>query len=92
MYRTLIAKLDRNASAFHECSAIFFTPGRFKANIQCVSRPPPMGTTHKATSHIAHLTAFNQSTAAPVHKTRLGTDDESQVWRFIPPLDITVSE
>lgn len=32
---TLISSLSKNETATHECAAIFFTPGRFKVDIQC---------------------------------------------------------
>lgn len=38
--RLSIPQLDKNQSAQHRCSVVFFTPGRFKASIQCEAKPP----------------------------------------------------
>lgn len=34
-FSTFITSLSKNDVATHQCSAIFFTPGRFKVDIQC---------------------------------------------------------
>ncbi|XP_062549215.1 protein brunelleschi [Armigeres subalbatus] len=57
----LIPALNKDEKAFHECSVVFFTPGRFKADIQCRS-----------------LSSTGE------------TGSSSHVWRFIPPVEITV--
>lgn len=62
----LIPALNKDEKAFHECSVVFFTPGRFKADIQCrsLSSNGDVGSTPSTSS--------------------------SHVWRFIPPVEITV--
>lgn len=62
----LIPALNKDEKAFHECSVVFFTPGRFKADIQCrsLSSNGDVGSTPSSSS--------------------------SHVWRFIPPVEITV--
>lgn len=35
LHSTLIPSLSKNSTASHECSVVFFTPGRFKVDIQC---------------------------------------------------------
>ncbi|KAG4079459.1 hypothetical protein HA402_005156 [Bradysia odoriphaga] len=37
--RVNIESLNHNTATSHECSAIFLTPGRYKADIQCCSKP-----------------------------------------------------
>ncbi|XP_058454101.1 protein brunelleschi [Malaya genurostris] len=58
----LIPSLNKDEKAFHECSVLFFTPGRFKADIQCRS----------------------------LNSTGDHGSSSSHVWRFIPPVEITV--
>lgn len=60
----LIPALNKDEKAFHECSVVFFTPGRFKADIQCRS-----------------LSSNGDVGSTPT---------SSHVWRFIPPVEITV--
>lgn len=70
---TLIPALNKDEKAFHECSVIFFTPGRFKADIQCRSL--------NSTGDVVGV-----ATAAAVAAAAAS----SHVWRFIPPVEITV--
>lgn len=79
-FRVAIAALNRNETAFHECSVIFFTPGRFKADIQCVSQQP-LAKTASLQCQDPHFSGVKPVSPA-----------DCQVWRFIPPLDITVTE
>lgn len=58
---------------------IFFTPGRFKADIQCVSHQQQQQGSRK----------LAQFAGDGSYKPDVIDD---QVWRFIPPLDITVTE
>ncbi|XP_053690651.1 protein brunelleschi [Sabethes cyaneus] len=70
----LIPSLNKDEKAFHECSVLFFTPGRFKADIQCRS----------LSSMGESLATAGPTTAAAVAAS------SSHVWRFIPPVEITV--
>lgn len=81
--------MNRNDAVFHECSVIFFTPGRFKADIQCFADTTPQARTSqqqqpqfysKANIHVSK--ALNTSNRSA----------ESQIWRLIPPVEITVIE
>lgn len=67
-FRIVIPNLNRNEKVFHQCSVIFFTPGRFKADIQCRSL----------------------NSTVPQHS--ILNNSENHVWRFIPPVEITVIE
>lgn len=64
----LIPALNKDEKAFHECSVVFFTPGRFKADIQCRS-----------------LSSTGDAAPPPP-----SSSSSSHVWRFIPPVEITV--
>lgn len=81
--RVHIKSLKVNETISHECSAIFFTAGRFKTSIEC--------------SHVGALTTEepHHSLNAIGPTFALSSDGEnldSQVWRFIPAPEITVIE
>jgi hypothetical protein len=73
-----IPSLDRNENTFHECSVLFFTPGRFKVDIQCKSQ--------QSQSIISNLMREkgNQNSLVSL------PDAQQHIWKFIPPLEITV--
>ncbi|XP_052893133.1 protein brunelleschi isoform X2 [Anopheles moucheti] len=77
----LIPSLNKDEKAFHKCSVLFFTPGRFKADIQCRSL--------SSTLQTAPLQRPDESGGMPLITTP-GPDSASHVWRFIPPIEITV--
>lgn len=53
-HRIKIESLNHNTATSHECSAIFLTPGRYKADIQCCSKPNSNGIVlHGATSKLS---------------------------------------
>uniref|UniRef100_A0A1S4J791 Uncharacterized protein n=2 Tax=Culex quinquefasciatus TaxID=7176 RepID=A0A1S4J791_CULQU len=76
----LIPALNKDEKAFHECSVIFFTPGRFKADIQCRSLSSTTATT---AASVDSAVVVSSSSAA-------SSSSSSHVWRFIPPVEITV--
>uniref|UniRef100_A0A182RGD0 NIK and IKK(beta) binding protein n=1 Tax=Anopheles funestus TaxID=62324 RepID=A0A182RGD0_ANOFN len=78
----LIPSLNKDEKAFHKCSVLFFTPGRFKADIQCRSLSSTLQTT-------APPQRTDESGGMPMLPTP-GPDSASHVWRFIPPIEITV--
>ncbi|XP_061511655.1 protein brunelleschi isoform X1 [Anopheles gambiae] len=77
----LIPSLNKDEKAFHKCSVLFFTPGRFKADIQCRSLS---STLQPAATVLQRTDELGGPAAAP------GPDSASHVWRFIPPIEITV--
>lgn len=81
-FRIHIKSIKVNETISHECSAIFFTAGRFKTSIEC--------------SHVGSLTPEEHHSLNAVGPTfALNSDDvkvDSQVWKFIPAPDITVIE
>ncbi|XP_035908823.1 protein brunelleschi [Anopheles stephensi] len=76
----LIPSLNKDEKAFHKCSVLFFTPGRFKADIQCRSL--------SSTLQTAPQQRADESTGGLLATP--GPDSASHVWRFIPPIEITV--
>lgn len=82
LFRILIKSLKTNEQITHQCSAIFFTAGRFKTSIEC--------------SHLGMLTTDeHHSLNALAQNYALNTDGEkidSQVWRYIPAPEITIVE
>lgn len=80
--RIVIATLNQDDSVFHECSAIFFTPGRFKADIQCCADASRLtgGVLQQSAIGVSGLMANKALNA------------DLQIWRFIPPVEITVTE
>ncbi|XP_055539117.1 protein brunelleschi [Wyeomyia smithii] len=69
----VIPSLNKDEKAFHECSVLFFTPGRFKADIQCRS-----------------LSSMGDGSAPNCVAVGSVASSSSHVWRFIPPVEITV--
>jgi trafficking protein particle complex subunit 9 len=87
--RIKIPYLNRNEKASHECSVLFFTPGRFKADIQCRSL--------NSTTTTTHLNDFNAHTTSTIQHGLIAlnnnnNNNETHIWRFIPPVEITVVE
>lgn len=77
--RMHIKSLRVNETIAHQCSAIFFTAGRFKTSIEC----------NDLSKSCTDVNAIVQSYALNT------IDDEkidSQVWRYIPAPEITVIE
>uniref|UniRef100_A0A6B2EIB5 Putative targeting complex trapp subunit n=1 Tax=Phlebotomus kandelakii TaxID=1109342 RepID=A0A6B2EIB5_9DIPT len=93
----LIPFLGRSERASHECSVIFFTPGRFKADIQCSAQNSQMVS---ISSHAAESTSSGggvssvggntANTSASLSGRRVSAD--SHIWRFTPPIEVTVVE
>ncbi|XP_037709096.1 protein brunelleschi [Drosophila subpulchrella] len=89
--RIAIPILEKQEQKQHTCSVIFFTPGRFKASIECTSNP------QKQLEQPASLL----TRSCPVETEKVGQSvmfsssyDEQQVhvWKFIPPIEVTVVE
>ncbi|GAB0091455.1 Protein brunelleschi [Sergentomyia squamirostris] len=92
----LIPFLGRSERASHECAVIFFTPGRFKADIQCTAQNTQM---ISISSHAAESTSsggggvssvVTANTSGSLSGHRPASD--AHVWRFTPPIEVTVVE
>lgn len=91
--------LRKDEIANHECSVLFFTPGRFKTSIQCHAKP-------QSSTAIASNTLLSRSCPVPqptdtsLHITlndiTVGAqsyhEQQEHVWKFIPPIEVTVVE
>ncbi|XP_011210038.2 protein brunelleschi [Bactrocera dorsalis] len=89
--RVSIPLLQKHAQIQHECTAIFFTPGRFKASIQCCSKPQETSTQSARGQLLEHKMPAVQvsdivGSAASYH------EQQEHIWKFIPPIEVTVIE
>ncbi|XP_070492587.1 protein brunelleschi isoform X2 [Chironomus tepperi] len=55
---TFITSLSKNDVAKHQCSAIFFTPGRFKVDIQCKTQSSSSGLSTVSSNDTHHTWKF----------------------------------
>lgn len=78
-FSILIKNLNRNEKAFYECSAIFFTAGRYKADIKC--------------SKVGIDSDAQQQTSKQLYYAINGINGtDAHTWQFIPAPEITVVE
>nr|XP_036225165.1 protein brunelleschi [Bactrocera oleae]XP_036225166.1 protein brunelleschi [Bactrocera oleae] len=89
--RVSIPLLQKHAQIQHECTAIFFTPGRFKASIQCCSKPQQASTQSARGQLLDYKMPALQAndivgSAASYH------EQQEHIWKFIPPIEVTVIE
>lgn len=80
--RIHINSLKVNETISNECSAIFFTAGRFKTCIECSHLGSLTGQDHHSMNALAQTYALNMD------KEKI----DAQVWRYIPAPEITVVE
>ncbi|XP_059618131.1 protein brunelleschi [Phlebotomus argentipes] len=88
----LIPFLGRSERASHECSVIFFTPGRFKADIQCSAQNSHMVS---ISSHAAESTSSGGGASSVVTGPTSMSGHrhaDAHIWRFTPPIEVTVVE
>ncbi|EDX05640.1 GD21691 [Drosophila simulans] len=89
--RIAIPLLEKQEQKQHTCSVIFFTPGRFKASIECTSNPQK-----QAEQPAALLTrscpAEAESAGQSVMFSSSYDEQQAHVWKFIPPIEVTVVE
>ena len=57
-FSTFITSLSKNDVATHQCSAIFFTPGRFKVDIQCKTQSSSSGLSTVSSNDTHHTWKF----------------------------------
>ncbi|SPP79453.1 protein brunelleschi [Drosophila guanche] len=92
--RISIPILEKQEQTQHTCSVIFFTPGRFKAGIECTTNPqqqqqqqqkkPTSARSCPSATHVVEgqLEMFSSSY----------DEQQAHVWKFIPPIEVTVVE
>ncbi|XP_065355679.1 protein brunelleschi [Calliphora vicina] len=98
--RVRIPILRKDEKANHECTVLFFTPGRFKTSIQCHAKPQNLGTAATHNSFLSRSCPVPQPTENSLHITlndiTVGAqsyhEQQEHVWKFIPPIEVTVVE
>ncbi|XP_068618004.1 protein brunelleschi [Battus philenor] len=78
--KVVLSTLTETAKAFHECTVVFLTPGEYKIDIQCSTTEPILEEPTIIKDVDSH--SILQPCSAEV----------SHVWRFIPPVAISVTD
>ncbi|XP_034834345.1 protein brunelleschi [Maniola hyperantus] len=76
--KVVLSTLLESAKAFHECTVVFLTPGDYKIDIQCSTTEPILDE--------APLVRDSQPSAQSC------AGEVSHIWRFIPPVAISVTD
>ncbi|XP_062121114.1 protein brunelleschi [Drosophila sulfurigaster albostrigata] len=87
--RITIPVLEKHAQTQHNCSVIFFTPGRFKTSIECVTKPQ---TQQKNSIPGSGSGATNTTSQLETMSTSSFDEQQAHTWKFIPPIEVTVVE
>ncbi|VVD01877.1 unnamed protein product [Leptidea sinapis] len=74
----ILKTLEESTKAYHECTVVFLTPGEYKIDIQCSTTEPLSDYPSKDLEH----SSITQPCVGEV----------SHVWRFIPPVAISVTD
>ncbi|XP_017873060.1 PREDICTED: protein brunelleschi [Drosophila arizonae] len=95
--RITIPILEKYEQLDHNCSVIFFTPGRFKANIECATRPQESDSIlTRSCPEATNLSQLGKMSSPPANLNTVSSSglDEHQahIWKFIPPIEVTVVE
>ncbi|XP_037823203.1 protein brunelleschi [Lucilia sericata] len=98
--RIRIPILRKDEKANHECTVLFFTPGRFKTSIQCHAKPQNLGTAASNNTMLSRSCPVPQPAENSLHITlndiTVGAqsyhEQQEHVWKFIPPIEVTVVE
>ncbi|XP_049875620.1 protein brunelleschi [Pectinophora gossypiella] len=76
--KVVLSALPESAKAYHECTVVFLTPGEYKIDIQCSTTEP-----------ILEDITIRDDTPSIIQPC---TSEVSHIWRFIPPVAISVSD
>ncbi|KAH8263607.1 hypothetical protein KR044_011401 [Drosophila immigrans] len=93
--RVTIPVLEKHAMIQHNCSVIFFTPGRFKTSIECVTKPQTQSQQRNSISAVGTgSVSGSTNTTSQLETMSTSSFDEQQAhtWKFIPPIEVTVVE
>uniref|UniRef100_A0A1B0A401 Uncharacterized protein n=1 Tax=Glossina pallidipes TaxID=7398 RepID=A0A1B0A401_GLOPL len=91
--RVHIPILQKDQKVHHECSVLFFTPGRFKTSIQCHAKPQPIYNQSLSRSCPVpqQMSSDLQVTLNNVNiATQSYHEQQEHIWKFIPPIEVTV--
>ncbi|EDV31426.1 uncharacterized protein Dana_GF14556 [Drosophila ananassae] len=86
--RIAIPLLEKQEQKQHTCSVIFFTPGRFKASVECCSNPPK----EQPASVLTRSCPAGSLEENASLFTSSYDEQQAHVWKFIPPIEVTVVE
>ncbi|KAJ0174593.1 hypothetical protein K1T71_009701 [Dendrolimus kikuchii] len=75
--KVVLKTLAESAKAYHECTVVFLTPGEYKIDIQC------------STTELIIEDAVTKEENSLIQTC---TGEVSHVWRFIPPVAISVTD
>lgn len=95
--RVRIPILKKDEKVNHECTVLFFTPGRFKTSIQCHAKPQQQQKHSPANTMLSrscpandpnlHITLNDITVGAQSYH-----EQQEHIWKFIPPIEVTVVE
>lgn len=95
--RITIPILEKYEQSQHNCSVIFFTPGRFKASVECATRPQQSSSVlTRSCPEAPNLSQLEKKSSSPANSNTIsasGLDEhQAHIWKFIPPIEVTVVE
>ncbi|KAH8419358.1 hypothetical protein KR222_006517 [Zaprionus bogoriensis] len=94
--RITIPILEKHEQSQHTCSVIFFTPGRFKTSIECITRPQQSSSNSGSSSILIRsapgATQASQLEGLSSPPTSSFDEQQAHTWKFIPPIEVTVVE
>lgn len=74
----VLSTLEETAKAYHECTVVFLTPGEFKIDIHCSTTEPLTDDLNVKEEQLSLVQPYS--------------GEVSHVWRFIPPVAISVTD
>ncbi|KAI5642094.1 low-density lipoprotein receptor domain class A domain-containing protein [Phthorimaea operculella] len=77
--KVVLPVLPESEKAYHECTVVFLTPGEYKIDIQCSTTEPILD----------DLSLRESDTPSIIQPP---CSEVSHIWRFIPPVAISVSD
>ncbi|KAJ2945686.1 hypothetical protein O0L34_g525 [Tuta absoluta] len=77
--KVVLPVLPESEKAYHECTVVFLTPGEYKIDIQCSTTEPIL----------EELSLRDSDTPSIIQPH---CSEVSHIWRFIPPVAISVSD
>lgn len=78
--KVVLTTLPESAKAYHECTVVFLTPGEYKIDIQCSTTEPILD----------EIPLTKETDPPSIIQPCVG--EVSHVWRFIPPVAISVTD
>ncbi|KAF9418907.1 hypothetical protein HW555_004427 [Spodoptera exigua] len=78
--KVVLTTLPESAKAYHECTVVFLTPGEYKIDIQCSTTEPILD----------EVPLIKESEHPSIIQPCAG--EVSHIWRFIPPVAISVTD